>query len=686
MKHEIPTCPHDLTRPDSTPLRSEWLLTNGLGGYAMGTLSGVNTRRYHGLLVAAMTPPVGRVVALNAVADTVTFNPGRPDERAVTLTPFHFAGAPDRPINAPVPCRFDKSAECTWVFSITTPAGLCTVTRNLHLYDRRNAVALTYRIETPGPVRLTLRPLTALRDFHELLRGDEIAARYQARPVADGVMCVTRHAGVHLVGHGARYRHAPDIWHDAEYIRDARRGQDSTEDLFSPGEFVFERTADAPGELVATLHASIDAMPPGPVEWDRAERIERVGGRIDHVEARAPDAPPRIREHLARLAAAADEFVVQRGPKRDGPTSIIAGYPWFTDWGRDTMISLPGLMLATGRFDEALRTLTVFADHRRRGLIPNRFDDRDGPAHYNTVDAPLWFLHAAAEYRRITGDHAGYMDKLAPACTDIIDAYRVGTDYDIRMDTDALIAAGNEDTQLTWMDARRDGVTFTPRHGKAVEINALWHHGLLATADAIEDDFRRRAGELRDIAGQAAASFRRVFIRPDGLGLYDRLEPEADGWRPSPEIRPNQIFAVSLPHSPLDTEQQRAVVAVVRDRLLTPMGLRTLDPADPGYIGRYEGDMFQRDRAYHNGTVWPWLIGPYADALLTTGAPREEVLAVIEPLLEYLRCPGLGQLPEIFDGDDTPDAPRRADGCPAQAWSVAEVLRVLAAIHAPARP
>ena len=687
MKYTIPACPHDLNNPDATPLWSEWLLTNGLGGYAMGTPAGVNTRRYHGLLVAAMNPPVGRVVALSAIADTVTVNPGAPGERAVTLTPFHFAGAPDRPINTPVPCRFDRSAECTWVFSIATPSGLCTVTRTLHLYDRRNAVALIYRIETPAPVRLTLRPLTTLRDFHELLRGDEIAARYQARPVPGGVMCVTRHAGVHLVCHGGRYQHAPDIWHDAEYIWDARRGQDSTEDLFSPGVFVFERTQDAPGELDATLHASIDAMPPGPVEWDRAERIERVGGHIAHAVARihhAPGAEPRAGEHLARLAAAADDFVVQRGPAHEGLTSIIAGYPWFTDWGRDTMIALPGLMLATGRFEEALRTLTLFADHRRRGLIPNRFDDRDGPAHYNTVDAPLWFLHTAAEYRRVTGDHAGYSDKLAPACSEIIDAYRVGTDFNIRMDNDALISAGDENTQLTWMDARRDGVSFTPRHGKAVEINALWYHGLLATADAIEGEFHRRAGELRDIAEQAAASFRDAFVRPDGLGLFDRLEPDPEGiWNPVAEIRPNQIFAVSLPRSPLDMTQKRAVVAVVRERLLTPMGLRTLDPADPAYIGRYEGDMVQRDRAYHNGTVWPWLIGPYTEALRRIGADPADTHAPLGALLAYLARPGLGQLPEIFDGDDTPDAPRHADGCPAQAWSIAEVLRLLTHTHTP---
>jgi predicted glycogen debranching enzyme len=271
----------------------------------------------------------------------------------------------------------------------------------------------------------------------------------------------------------------------------------------------------------------------------------------------------------------------------------------------------------------------------------------------------------------------------------------VGTDYDIRMDDDGLVTAGSPDTQLTWMDAQRAGVTFTPRHGKAVEINALWHHGLLVTADAIEDEFGRRAKEQREIAETAAGRRSRTrSCARTGSGCSTGSNPGEDGWTASAEIRPNQLFAASLAHGPLDQAQRAAVVAVVRDRLLTPQGVRTLDPADPGYIGRYRGDMMARDGAYHNGTVWPWLIGAYAEAVLRAGGfsaetgfateARSEARASIEPLLAVLRGVGLGQLPEIYDGDDSADEPRSPDGCPAQAWSVAEPLRILAMLNAKA--
>ena len=665
------------------PLASEWILTNGLGGYSMSTAPGINTRRYHGLLVGALTPPVNRVVALNSIADTLTLEPGGSWESTITLTPFHFHGSESRPTTAPAPCSFTRGIEASWVYRLDTPAGEAFVTKSLHLFDKRNAIAIVYHIKSPGEYRLSLRPLTALRDFHELVSGEQIAGYHQARPVEGGVMCATRGAGVHIVSTDAEYRHSPDIWHDLEYLRDAERGQSSIEDMFSPGEFVYEGARTG----TVTLHASMDAMETKAVAWDRTTRAVRVRTRIDTVLERLPDAPEGDRDAIARLVDAAEDFIVQRGPAEDRTHSIVAGYPWFTDWGRDTMISLPGLLLATGRPYDAMGTLRLFADNRRRGLIPNRFDDRAGPAHYNTVDAPLWFLHAAAEYRRVSGDHDGYIEHLAPACNDIIDAYRVGTDYDIRMDTDGLITAGNTDTQLTWMDAQRAGVTFTPRHGKAVEINALWHHGLLVTADAIEGEFERRATEQRAIAEQCRDAFVDGFVRPDGLGLFDCLTPDdAGGWTASGEIRPNQLFAASLEHGPLDQSQRSAVVGVVRERLLTPEGIRTLDPADDGYIGRYRGDMMARDAAYHNGTVWPWLIGAYAEAVLRAGGfsedAKSEARASIAPLLAVLRGVGLGQLPEIYDGDDSPDEPRAPDGCPAQAWSVAEPLRILAMLNA----
>jgi predicted glycogen debranching enzyme len=366
--------------------------------------------------------------------------------------------------------------------------------------------------------------------------------------------------------------------------------------------------------------------------------------------------------------------------------TILAGYPWFADWGRDAMISLPGLLLTTGRYADARRVLAGFARHARDGIIPNCFDDKGGGgegggALYNPVDASLWFVHAACASLSASGDREGFRGRIRDACLDVIDAYKHGT-TNIRMDDDALIAAGDETTQLTWMDAKRDGVTFTPRHGKAVEINALWHHDLLALADAIEPDDAARADELRLLAGRVAESFRRVFWNEDKQCCFDAVSPDGTC---SGEIRPNQIFAVSLEHSPLDDEQQRGVVEAVRRCLLTRHGLRTLDPAEPGYHGRYEGSMFERDAAYHNGTVWPWLIGPYVEAVLRVGrfsVPAiEHAREALAPLIAYLqegRCPG--QLPEVFDGDDTPEHPQRPDGCPAQAWSVAEVLRAYAMV------
>jgi predicted glycogen debranching enzyme len=391
-----------------------------------------------------------------------------------------------------------------------------------------------------------------------------------------------------------------------------------------------------------------------------------------------------------KLVAAAEDFVVRRGAGPEAGTSIIAGYPWFSDWGRDSAISLPGLLLSTRRFTEARQVLETFAKNRKNGLIPNLFNDRTGEAEYNTVDASLWFLHAACEYRRASGDRAGFDGPIRAACLEIIDAYTRGTDYGIRMDpADGLIAAGDETSQLTWMDAKRDGVVFTPRHGKAVEINALWHHGLVSLAEVVEKDDAKRAAEMRLIAGTVATSFRAKFWNSAKNCCHDVLLPGPKGaWKPDTRLRPNQVFAASLRHSPLEPERRRHVVAFLKGRLLTPMGLRTLEPVDPGYKPRYRGTMWDRDAAYHNGTVWPWLLGPYAEAVLRAGefstSARLEALGVLRPLIARLDRESLGQLPEVFDADDSPEDPRRPGGCVAQAWSVAETLRVLLMALTPA--
>jgi predicted glycogen debranching enzyme len=343
-----------------------------------------------------------------------------------------------------------------------------------------------------------------------------------------------------------------------------------------------------------------------------------------------------------------------------------------------------GLLLCTGRFKEALEVLTEFAALQRRGLVPNCFEDGSGEPEYNTVDGSLWFVHAACEYLRLSGDRAGFA-QVRQACLNVIDAYRAGTDYDIRMDSDGLITAGGPGTQLTWMDAKRDGVVFTPRHGKPVEINALWYSGLLELAAAIEPDMGARAKELRQVAEQARTSFEAAFWNPERGCLNDVLIPSAGGWNANAQVRPNQIFALSQPYSPLNNARQAAVLARVRARLLTPVGLRTLDPSDPCYRPRYEGSLRDRDAAYHNGTVWPWLMGPYCEAVLRVGgfsdAARTEVRGVLAPLIaEFMErrgTPGpVRQAAEIYDAEPV-NGVRRPEGCIAQAWSVAELMRVM---------
>lgn len=678
-------------QPWPHPLWSEWLLTNGLGGFSMGTVAGVPTRRYHGLLVAAMHPPVERVVALSSLVDRLQLFPADPARlHEVTLTSFHFRGGADRFIAPPVPTRFSKSVDCRWTYTVDPADGRppATVEKIVHLFDHRNAVAVRYTVESHGrPWRLNLRPLVALRDFHALLRRDRMATRFQARPLPGGVMCLTREAGVHLVCGQADYQHEPQYWRSLEYIWEELRGLDAVEDLYSPGAFVRDEPR---GERASvTLFASVDAMAAEGILEDLEARRDRLTTLAADTLARVGGerCPREDRDAVVRLALASDDFVVRRGPVSEGLKSIIAGYPWFSDWGRDTMISLPGLLLVTGRHEDALRTLRVFADHRRRGLIPNRFDDYSGPAHYNTVDAPLWFLHAAAEYLHASGDHEGYTKHLAPACLDIIDHFTAGTDHGIAVDPDdGLVCAGSEATQLTWMDAHRDGVTFTPRHGKPVEINALWHHGLRVTAAALRTSMPDRAASLLAAAERCGASFRRSFVNPMG-GLFDRMARVGDEGGPArwvgvAETRPNQIFAVSLSHSPLSPAEQADVVRVVRERLHTPHGLRTLAPGERGYRGRLVGSMFDRDSAYHNGTVWPWLLGPFAEAVLRVGqfspAARAEAKALLMPLVAELNDRFPGTIPEIYDGDHTDERPQQPDGCPAQAWSVAETLRVYA--------
>jgi predicted glycogen debranching enzyme len=652
-------------------LKTEWLLTNGIGGYAMGTALGVNTRRYHGLLVAATNPPVGRIVALHSLLEQILV-----DDQTIDLSAQQFGEdcmlhpAGYQQLGE---FRFEPNRAAHWIFRA---AGM-RITKTLAVLPGRNGLTLKYEVEGARKrTFLRLRPFTPLRDFHSLLHDREGAGTAELR---HGTFIRFHRHGHDLdwFGQICDWRAEEQWWRQFAYVQDFQRGQEFREDLWSAGYLQCEVRPGQSWQLSLAIAVPTHGLP------DRA---------------RTESAPPitaarreRDMEMIDRLKLAAEQFIVRRCMGDHWSTSVLAGYPWFGDWGRDTMIALPGLMLCTNRVDDAKATLITFARSVRNGLLPNLFDDYGGAAHYNTVDASLWFVHAVREWWKVADDSRDVREELLNACRQIINAYRTGTDFNIRMDEDALIIAGDESTQLTWMDAKRDNVVFTARHGKAVEINALWMNALHALSEMSEDE--AEAESLAALRDQAAGSFRQQFWWEQRQCLHDVLVPREDahgGWAfvSDERVRPNQVFAVSLPFSPLDRHQQRAVVKLVGERLLTPFGLRTLDPADPQYCPRFEGDLFCRDRAYHNGTVWPWLIGPYCEALLrserfSAGAKRK-VRTILQPLLRELEAVDGGcinQLAEVYDGD----APQRAGGCPAQAWSVAEVLRITAMIQSPAR-
>ncbi len=379
-------------------------------------------------------------------------------------------------------------------------------------------------------------------------------------------------------------------------------------------------------------------------------------------------ASPRFFE---TLCLAAEVFVTERQTDQSHRTTILAGYPWFADWGRDAFIALPGLLLATGRFDEAKSVLTTFAAVADKGMIPNRFDDRSETAHFNSVDASLWFINAAFQYLQASGDSETFTRQLLPTIRWIVDSYHKGTRFGIRADADGLITAGDEETQLTWMDAKYDGVAFTPRFGKAVEINALWYNSLMQMKN-----LQLRIENLEfyeSLAEKVRAGFGELFWNQDKGYLNDCVLPDGSV---DDSLRPNQIFAVSLEFSPLSVQQQKSVVDAVQDQLLTPYGLRTLNPLAENYKGRYTGPPRDRDEAYHQGTVWPYLIGAFIESYLKVNEfsreSKRQAAEFILPLLQHLtEDGGLGSISEIFDGD----APQLPRGCIAQAWSVAELIR-----------
>ena len=656
------TSPHFTTSIEtygelSPYLSFEWLLTNGIGGFSASSVVDCNTRRYHGVLCAALNPPVGRVISVNRLGEVITLD-GKSDKTIRTsVSQFHDTIFPrgDQYLR-----RFELGETAKWHYAVED----ISMTRELLLCWGKNVVGLRYTVKTPPSrsVQLQLLPFVGLRDFHGLRSSSNAYFGVNSGPriasVSEGSL------SVYVQSDAGLFDAKSDWWYRHTYSVEAERGQDNSEDLFVPGSFNHDMSGD--GQITLWISVEPIALP----DWDKelAYRIANSNpGKITASNsptssaAAASSTAALPYTAVSRLLRAAADFVVTRKTP-DGTTgkTVVAGYPWFADWGRDTMISLPGLFLTTQRFTEAAQVLSVFAQYTREGMIPNRFDDYSNEPCYNTVDASLWFIHSVYEYLRLSGDRKTFETQLLPACQQIIDGYSKGTRFSIKMDpADSLISSGDASTQLTWMDAKCNGIAFTPRQGKAVEINALWYNAL------------KLMGK-NDLAEKVAASFQKQFWNSYERGCFDVVnEYGRDG-----QIRPNQIFAASLPHSPLSAEQRIVVVEVVRRELLTPYGLRTLARGEHNYQGRYTGDQMRRDQAYHNGTVWPWLIGAFLEAYVNSKNKSPDAIAQarlwLKPLLDSMDRGCIGQIAEIFDGDE----PHRPVGCFAQAWSVAEVLRL----------
>ena len=651
--------------------RREWLCANGLGGFASGTLAGTLTRRYHGLLVAALAPPLGRTLLVATVDETVEY-----DGLALPLSTHRWAGGVVEPQGFRALERFTLDGTTpVWTYA----AADALVEKRVWMEPGANTTYVRYRaLRARGPLALQLKVLVDYRDYHGSTHG--AGWRMDIAPVPQGLRVVA-FAGARpllLLAEGAEARIAHSWYRAFDRTAERARGLDAEEDHLHAG--TFRATLRPGGTLTLVLSAEPDPGLDGEAAWRRRARHE-----ADVLAAwrRAQPAARRAPDWIRHLVLAADQFVVVRAAGRstdkasetrsrrpaaadpDGMT-VIAGYHWFGDWGRDTMIALPGLTLATGRPDIARRILTTFARFVDRGMLPNRFPDAGEPPEYNTVDATLWYVEAVRAYHAATTDD-GALKELWLVLEEIVRWHHEGTRHGIHVDpADGLLASGEPGVQLTWMDAKVGDWVVTPRTGKAVEINALWYNALRAMAG-----FARRLHQPAAPWDEQAERVRTGFDRFWNAGAgycYDVLDgPEGH----DDALRPNQLFAVALPESPLPPERQARVVDACARHLLTSYGLRSLAPGHPQYQGRYGGGPVARDGAYHQGTVWAWLLGPFALAHFRVHGDTEAARAFLAPLAHHVGDHGVGSIAEIFDGDP-PFAPR---GCIAQAWSVAETLR-----------
>jgi len=642
-------------------IQNEWLETNGLGGWSGSSIIGCHTRRYHGLLVAATKPPTERTVLLSKLDETIIIN----DEKFELGVNDY--GEVIHPNGNQYVKSFTKELFPQWMYEVN---GI-QLKKTIAMIHGENTVVVIYDIvKAKKPFKMELLPLMAGRFYHSLQHASEQMhwdadfdnGTFHNKP--DGMQ------DVYINIPGSVYRHEPRWFNNFNCAVEKYRGQDFTEDLFNHGTFTVQlKKGDSLGIIISTENTN---------GRDAHALLAKESLRRQSLLNDQPDD-----ETLQTLILAADQFIVKRdivpveskvsptGGDLEGAT-VIAGYHWFTDWGRDTMISLPGLCLSTGRFEDAKKILSAFAKVVDQGMLPNRFQDNGEPPEYNNVDGTLWYFIAVYKYLQATNDKQFVLEEILPVLKDIIDWHFKGTRYNIHVDEDGLLYSGKEGEQLTWMDAKVGEWVVTPRRGKPVEIQALWYNALCIYEQLLSlSGDQLQAAVIADKAAKAKESFNEQFWYREGEYLYDVI----DGENKDSSLRPNQLFAISLPFALIEGKQAKAVLKIVTEKLYTPVGLRSLPADDERYVAVYGGDAWHRDASYHQGTVWSWLLGAYVDAVMKTEVKNQKakVKKVVAAFKYHLNEGCMGSVSEIFDAE----APHHPRGCVAQAWGVAEVLRVM---------
>lgn len=624
----------------------EWLETNGLGGWASSSLTGCHTRRYHGLLIAATIPPAERMSLVSKLDETIIIN----NERFELGTNDY--GDTFHPQGYSYIKSFSKDIFPEWTYEVNGTM----VKKTVAMLHGENTTLVIYEVsKAAGPFTLELLPLLSGKGYHSLLhRNDTVNRQATFNDHTFKTKLYEGNPDIFIHVPGADYKANPDWFYHFNYSVEKYRGQDFTEDLFNHGTFSVQLKK---GDTIGIIISTDDPQGKDAQALLKKERQRR--------ESLLKDQPAD--KTFQQLVLAADQFIVKRG---EDLKTIIAGYHWFTDWGRDTMISLPGLCLATGRFDDAKKILAAFAGSVSEGMLPNRFQDNGEAPEYNNVDGTLWYFVAIHKYLQATGDKKFVLGELLPVLKDIISWHYRGTRYNIHADADGLLYSGEDGVQLTWMDAKVGNWVVTARKGKAVEIQALWYNALCIYASLLEMNKEKDAAALViQKATAAKKSFQEQFWFEEGNYLYDVI----DGDQKDASLRPNQLFAISLPYPLLDGKKAKAVLEIVREKLYTVVGLKSLPADDARYTGIYGGDQVKRDSSYHQGTVWSWLLGAYIDSIMQVEGKAAKAKKVIRASAYHLNEACIGSISEISDAD----APHHPRGCIAQAWGVAELLRVI---------